>query len=318
MAEYDWLRDGVRVQFKSSQLAWDRDHWRVHFRNVKLNKENPALSPFDELLLALYTPRGIFLYRHDLKLGLSTDGIRTDIRGCQITVTGPSRAPWPEALDVILKKMDGSGCTCLGFFSLGDAMLSELALESRKGKVPQTYLGLPLADVGGSARGKCLHDLVKAVDIILNPACTIREVDTRGWIRGKCRVKCRSAQLRWDKTGRHWRFMFRSIQFQASGIRASTMFDELLLAFYTPRGVYIYRHDLQFGISAVGVATEALGHNIEVAGPRHVEDWQVALVAILGKFDSDTNDCKYLAFMPFRRMEGWSSNELAPAEPEQE
>ncbi|CAE8613489.1 unnamed protein product [Polarella glacialis] len=314
MAKYDWLRDGVRVKFKSSQLAWETDHWRVQFACVKINRENPDLPYFDDLLLAVYAPLGIFLYRHDLKLGLSTDGIRTDIYGCKIQVNGPCRAPWPEALDVILEKMDGSGCTCLGFFSLGDAMLSELALESRKGKVPQTYLGLPLADVGGSARGKCLHDLVKAVDIVLNPACTILEADTRGWFRGPCRVECKSAQLYWHKTLRRWGFIFRGIKFPASGIRESTTFDELLLAFYTPRGIYIYRHDLQFGISTVGVETAVLGHKIEVNGPKHVEDWQVALDAILGKMDANTNGCKCLAFIPFRRMEGWSSNELALAE----
>ncbi|CAE8601344.1 unnamed protein product [Polarella glacialis] len=318
MAEYDWLRDGVRVQFKSSQMQFNKDGWQVRFRNVKLNKENPALSPFDDLLLGLYTPRGIFLYRHDLKLGLSTDGIRTEISGCQITVNGPRRAPWPEALDVILEKMDGSGCTRLVFFSLGDAMLSELAFESRKGKVPRTYLGLPLADVSESARGKCLHDLVKAVDIVLNPACTILEADTRGWFRGQCRVECRSAQLYWHKTKRCWEFMFKSIKFQASGIRESTTMGELLLALYTPRGIYIYRHDLQFGISKVGVQTAVLGHKIEVNGPKHVEDWQVALVAILQKFDANTNGCQCLAFIPFRRMEGWSSNELALAEPVQD
>ncbi|CAE8587410.1 unnamed protein product [Polarella glacialis] len=312
MAEYDWLRDGVRVQLKSSQLGWDRDCWCVKFYTVKLNWENPDLPCFDDLLLALYTPRGIYMYRHDLTLGVSTCGIMTNITGSQIVVSGPRGVnSWSEALDVILQKLDGSGCTRLGVFSLGDAMLAELAAERRQGRMQLAYKDMPLADCSCSTRGDCLHNVVQTVDAISNPARRMRKASRHGWMRGECSVKVKSAQLTWNSSKRAWRVQFR-------GIGRSTALDEMLLALYTPRGIYVYQHDLQMGISKAGVVTSSQGPNIAVTGLKHEEDWQVALVAILGKFDADTNDCKCLAFIPFRRLEGWSSNELASAEPVQE
>ncbi|CAE8613490.1 unnamed protein product [Polarella glacialis] len=310
MAEYNWLRDGVRVQFKSSQIQWNLDHWRVRFANVKLNREHPALSLFDELLVALYTPRGIYMYRHDLTLGVSTNGIMTNITGSDIVVSGPRGVTsWSGALDVILQKMDGSGCTCLGFFCLDDAMLKELAAERRQGSTQLAYKDLPLADCSCSTRGDCLHNVVQTVDAILNPARRMRKASRRGWMRGECSVKIKSAQLSWAL--RCWR-----IQFGAIG--RSTALDELLLALYTPRGIYVYQHDLQLGISKAGVVTSSKGPDTQILGPQAVEDWQVALNTILGKLDANTNGCKRLAFIPFRRMEGWSSNELASAEPVQD
>ena len=38
-----------------------------------------------------------------------------------------------------------------------------------------------------------------------------------------------------------WLFSFQDIKFPLDDIRATATFDELLLAFYTPRGVYVFR-----------------------------------------------------------------------------
>ena len=45
-AEYDWLRDGSRIECKSSQLQWNRDtkRWAVVFQAIKLPYHNVRLE----------------------------------------------------------------------------------------------------------------------------------------------------------------------------------------------------------------------------------------------------------------------------------
>ncbi|CAE8585313.1 unnamed protein product [Polarella glacialis] len=111
-------------------MTWDKAnrYWRFHFSEVKLKKEDAAASEFDELLLALYTPRGIYVYRHDLKHGLSAAGVKTAISGSGINVYGPTGGSnSSKALDAMLQKLDSSVCQRLGSTSLEDEFLSELA-----------------------------------------------------------------------------------------------------------------------------------------------------------------------------------------------
>ena len=111
MAPYDWRRDGVRVACKSAQLQWSAGtrRWMVGFQRIK---PSGAEGAFDELLLALYTPRGVHVYRHDLRLGMSTAGKSTQADGRRIHVYGPrDEGSWHSALDgAILPKLDESGC----------------------------------------------------------------------------------------------------------------------------------------------------------------------------------------------------------------
>ena len=110
-APYDWQRDGVRVACKSAQLKWNTSNrrWMVLFANIK---PSGAEGEFDELLLALYTPRGVHVYRHDLRLGMSTNGKATEATGRTIFVYGPcDEESWQSALDgAILPKLDERGC----------------------------------------------------------------------------------------------------------------------------------------------------------------------------------------------------------------
>ena len=55
-------------------------YWKLLFQDVKL-AYGDAPAAFDELLLAVYTPRGVYLYRHDLRLGVSTRGKKTAAAG---------------------------------------------------------------------------------------------------------------------------------------------------------------------------------------------------------------------------------------------
>jgi len=113
---YDWNRGGTRVECKSAQLAWDRSNrrWRVMFSNIKLQVQGGAA--FDELLLALSTPNGIYMYRHDGQLGVSTCGTATAIRGHRVHVCGRcGDFDWRSALDTELSKLDKSGCERIAF-----------------------------------------------------------------------------------------------------------------------------------------------------------------------------------------------------------
>ncbi|CAE8590765.1 unnamed protein product [Polarella glacialis] len=311
--QYNWQRDGIRVQLKTSQLIWNKSdrRWLVQFRNVKLKEDDAVESDFDELLVALYTPRGIFIYRHDLKHGLSTNGISTAVTGSDICVCGPSgETNWPAALDVILEKLDASACQHFGHLSLEDELLSEL-VAVRPQTTGQVYKGLPLADLSSKARGDCLKALVCEVDSLLHPAGMIKDADSDafGWLRGRARIKCKSAQLCWSKSEQCWQMYFRHIKLQACGIREMAMFDELLLALYTPRGLSICKHDLEFAVSTQGVRTATHGHRVTINAPKGEQNWQAALKAITNKLDAESNGCKRLAFVPFRRLEGWDGGD---------
>lgn len=77
--------------------------------------------------------------------------------------------------------------------------------------------------------------------------------------------------------------------------KRSVLFDELLLGLYTPRGIYIYRHDMYFGVSSCGVATAEAGYSIQLYGPCGTLQWDHALSAILRKLDE--SGCKRVALV---------------------
>ena len=126
-AAYGWQRDGRRVACKGAQLTWTRDKecWMLQFRNVKLATAGGRDAAFDELLLAAYTPEGVHLFRHDLRAGVSTNGVSTAAAGKDIKFYGPSHEPdWRVALGEILGKVADKGCRPLAFVPWDDAEAS--------------------------------------------------------------------------------------------------------------------------------------------------------------------------------------------------
>merc|ERR1712113_371421 len=108
------MGDGCRVECKSSQLHWDKrlNTWAAKFQNIKFGDDGGRNNrSFDELLLAFHTPRGIHIYHHDLKFGVSSQGVQTKDCGCAVKLRGPSHVPgWALALDIMLDKLSSSGC----------------------------------------------------------------------------------------------------------------------------------------------------------------------------------------------------------------
>ena len=114
-AEYDWQRDGWRVACKGAGLRWNRRNecWMLQFKLATAGGRDAA---FDELLLAVYTPEGVHLVRHDLRAGVTTNGKSTLATGQDIQLYGPSNEPdWRVALPEILDKMEHKGCRRLAF-----------------------------------------------------------------------------------------------------------------------------------------------------------------------------------------------------------
>ena len=108
-ASVDWIRDGKRVEVKSAQLSFNKScqSWLCSFFGIKHDC-------FDELLLAIYSPRGLDVFKHDGFFGLSTIGIATDTSGKSIQVRAPSGELDPiRALQFIEAKLEANNCPCI-------------------------------------------------------------------------------------------------------------------------------------------------------------------------------------------------------------
>ncbi|CAK0872149.1 unnamed protein product [Prorocentrum cordatum] len=309
--EYDWLRDGLRVECKSSKMSWvpSRKSWEFAFYHIKIaHGEARRVAAFDELLLVLYTPTHLYFYRHWGTFGLRSAGRLTSTVGHQLRISsGGGIEDWRLALKHVLGKLDDGANSCerLSIMPLADNRIQH-ALDSRCNVTQKIFNGCPLFEVTPATRGKRLEVLTRRVDRIVNPCAEMKWPDSgycvgglqrRGvhravcdWHRDDIRVECKSSQLQWDKHRKRWLFQFQNVKFSIP-----PSFDELLLAFYTPRGVYIYRHDLRFGISSCGVATSVRGHRIGVYGPCQEADWQVALDTMINKIGE--SGCDRVAFV---------------------
>ena len=117
----DWVRDSSRVEFKSSSLRWDcsMNRWKAHFAGIKFATPGEAeASSFDELWLGLYSPFGLYLFRHSGTVGRSTNGVSTDVMGHDIKVNGPrNEQRLLAAFEVILRKLKVPACELLATVS---------------------------------------------------------------------------------------------------------------------------------------------------------------------------------------------------------
>jgi len=163
----------VRIECKSSQLQWNSYRWLFCFAGVKFARENVRFrSVFDQLVLMMYTPIGVYMYHHDNQLGVSAHGQKTSTQGYRISICGPKGVDaWSIALESILKKFDEhtNQCARLAFVALDDArIVRELAARSYH-PVVRAYRDVPLASLSQAARGHVLENLLIAVLLRLHP-----------------------------------------------------------------------------------------------------------------------------------------------------
>ena len=104
----DWSRDRIRVELKSSSLAWAKHNatWRCRFCNIK-----PDF--FDELWLSIYSPLGIHFYRsHCLQhLVFSRNGMLSEHNGLYLRFSGPAN----EADPIIAWQVIGAKIIARGY-----------------------------------------------------------------------------------------------------------------------------------------------------------------------------------------------------------
>ena len=106
MASYDWSRDGKRIEVKNARLTFEQTRcvWCCTFRWVKH-------ACFDELLLVIYSPRGLDVFKHDGSYGVTANGVETETRGRRIFIQASTKDLDPlSALQRIKAKLESNGC----------------------------------------------------------------------------------------------------------------------------------------------------------------------------------------------------------------
>eukprot|EP00933_Yihiella_yeosuensis_P005248 TRINITY_DN109728_c0_g1_i1.p1 TRINITY_DN109728_c0_g1~~TRINITY_DN109728_c0_g1_i1.p1 ORF type:complete len:401 (-),score=36.91 TRINITY_DN109728_c0_g1_i1:117-1319(-) len=305
---YDWKANGRRVECKSSMMTWHRGRrmWGFNYAGVKLPFENIRKHAlFDELLLTLFTPRGIYIYAHDLTFRITARGKATAINGYNIRIFAASNQHnWSEALDCILGKLDSmdNGCQRVAHISLNDTHLLR-ELNSNDFRM-DAYHGLPLTNMSQTQRGLVIQDIVRFVDEAANLYSKFKDAEAglqidgklrsrynaaHDWLRDGIRVECKSAVIQKSTVRRVWFVRFSAVKLE--------LFDELLLAIYSPCGIYIYRHDLCLGLSKAGVAMPVHGWQIWICSSKAASDWKAALADILTKLDA--SKCQQIALVKF-------------------
>ena len=304
--------------------------WLVRYQRF------PAKRHMQEVFLALVAPDGIYVHRHvGGSERLSSRG-RTGGTQMQIYGPHHIRG-WRAALELfILPKLESAGAAPLGVIGFEDTRLERLlgaaapeaaAGERAFGRVNPTaaaFARVPLASRNPRARGIALETVVREVDARLHPLAVFDEAASAdvavaqptervqmarhwerdcSWRRNGRRIVCRSAQLRWqDGSDQRWRLQFGGVRLPvrdgaASPSRGLLGLDELLIALYTPRGLYVYRHDLSLGVTRTGGRRTAMdGFQVCLKGPKRESSWQAALDgAILPALDGSS--CERLAFV---------------------
>lgn len=100
--EYDFKIHDQRYEVKSAQLCWNThmNRWEAQWKNVKKDS-------YDILLLVLYSPTGLYFYKHDGSFGISTTGKKQESTGGIIQTRGKRNVDdIKEAERVIHKKME--------------------------------------------------------------------------------------------------------------------------------------------------------------------------------------------------------------------
>eukprot|EP00928_Gymnodinium_smaydae_P087448 TRINITY_DN7170_c1_g1_i1.p1 TRINITY_DN7170_c1_g1~~TRINITY_DN7170_c1_g1_i1.p1 ORF type:complete len:436 (+),score=7.25 TRINITY_DN7170_c1_g1_i1:234-1541(+) len=308
---YDWLQDGRRIECKSSQLQWNGRRWHFNFCNIKFDDSTfKSGQPFDDLILVLFSPERLHMYCHDGMLGRSRQCIRTMTNGHVIQIGGPLREEsWRIALERILDKLDSASNACKYLADVSLCNRHILSAYSEHSRLAQNvYQNIPLATMSPPQLGLCIEAIVRRVnellaadgcvhecisDVCVNGSARAWHQATCDWIRDGQRIECKSSKLQWCSHHKRWMFYFRAIKLYAPG----PCFDELQLALYTPRGIYVYKHDLHFGLSSTGLDS-VNGLKISVSGPRSEENYAISLDSILLKFDK--SGCKRIAFIPWK------------------
>jgi len=276
-ATYDFMIQGRRIEVKSSMLTWDTDgrRWVAQWVNVKRDS-------YDDLLLVLYTPFGLYMFLHDHTYGVSTSGMIQTACGGKVSVRAPcNEMSISAALDVILGKMSHMHYTTLPLTEVGDIVTTTMSHDA--------YADVPLATHCQKARGDILECVAMRVmekkmgatahppapGTCVNGTKRRRNGETCDFmIRGRC-IEIKSSMLTWNTHTRRWRVSWINVKRDS--------YDDLLLILYTPFGLYMFLHDHTYGVSTNGVSQAAKGGRVSVHAPQNESSICAATDVILKK-----------------------------------
>ena len=292
-----------RVEVKGGQLKWESsgDRWEFQFRGVKVKDSVAAESDvFDELYLVLFSPKWLHLVKHDLYTGITRAGSETEFSGFRITLRGGRGLCWEYALEKILNRLRTVGNSSLvARTPLSDWWLEDLCKQCTTYS-SQFYFGVPMATMNPAMRGKRVEQIVFKVDQLLYPGADFalppddltvagtRRGESRSsvdWIRNGKRIETKHAQLSFEIVQRRWCCCFRNIK--------AGLFDHLLLAIYSPKGIDIFNHKGSFGLSTNGVRTETSGMKLQISASKNELDPLKAFATIKAK--KEAHNCPHIA-----------------------
>ena len=311
---FDWKRmsSGERVVCRGAQLMWNlgNDRWEVTFSSVELPVAGLREAAFDVLLLAVYSPLGVHVYRHEERLeDRCAPSVRTAKGQDTLQFVAPrGETRWRDAFMAVHGKMQAC-CTRVLEIPYDDPRIARAVANTPRPPTSAAFADLPLAECTSAQRSKLVTSLVRRVDAQwLHPDASFDDpivlptVSRRApkpeyeWQRDGRRVACKTTQLLWDATCMYWKVQFSNVKLPLADVREAA-FDELLLAIYAPNGIHVLRHDMSAGVSTNGKTTAAGGHRIRFYGRRGEAEWRVALSAILSKMED--GGCTHLARVEF-------------------
>lgn len=260
-----------------------------------------TLDQFDELHLALYVPFGVLIWIPSKLALLSSPGALMRFHGKSIEICGPrGEINLTASFEHIMQKIEKYFMHVDMFLIDFDHALFKAACDSSTSTgSDMAYHSVPLAQHSESSRGKILQRIACLVDKSRTGHACYETILDADWIRMSEHVEFKSARFMWSKWHKAWKFNFRNIKFGIHRDGERGIFDELQLGLYTPRGLYIYRHDKQLGVSSTGVITATRGFEIVLYGPRSQLDFNKALDTVLAKLDDPCNMCQRLAYIPW-------------------
>ena len=261
-AEWDGTFLGRRVEIKTARLSYSptTDTWDLSFYGIKLARDGRASQAFDDLYLLSFAPDGFHLLKHDLKLGLSTRGVRTVQHGHVVRLRGGCGQSWKESLRTLLANLAMAGCKLVETISKRDPLVRAMYRRLSMAQLPlgdRVYKDTPWHTMSPALRSQRVERVCFEFDQMLNPDSTFSsaagELDTRGhrrgvnnaavdWIRDRTRVEVKYAKLHFCVAKNCWRCCFSNIKVPGCGGGRTAYFDELWLVIYSPQGLHIFKH----------------------------------------------------------------------------
>ena len=214
-AEWDGTFLGRRVEIKTARLSYTpaTDTWDLSFYGIKLAHDGRASQAFDDLYLLSFAPDGFHLLKHDLKLGLSTSGVRTVQHGHVVRLRGGCGQSWKESLRTLLANLAMAGCKLVETISKRDPLVRAMYRRLSMAHLPlgdRVYKDTPWHTMSPALRSQRVERVCLEFDQMLNPDSTFSsaagELDTRGhrrgvnnaavdWIRDRTRVEVKYAEI---------------------------------------------------------------------------------------------------------------------------